>query len=136
MSIPPAADAMNTGLPCARSSTIPKYSSRAIGSVSSTSKRCTMRPSGPVWCVTSRMPSIFFAISAASSGVFGDFDAAALAAPAGVNLRFDDHAAADLLGRRFRLIHRERNFAPRHRDSVLGQDRLGLILVNFHGVKS
>ena len=62
-------------------------------------------------------------------------DAAAFAAPAGMNLRFDDHAAADLFRRRFRLIHRERNFAPRHRDSVLGQDRLGLILVNFHGIK-
>ena len=67
--------------------------------------------------------------------VLGHLDAAAFAAPAGMNLRFDDHAAADFFRRRFRLIHRERNFAPRHRDFVLGQDRLGLILVNFHGVK-
>jgi hypothetical protein len=79
------------------------------------------------------MPSIFFAISAASSRVLGYLDAAAFAAAARMNLRFDDHAAADFLRRRFRLIHRERNFAPRHRDSVFGQDRLGLILVNFHG---
>ncbi len=62
-------------------------------------------------------------------------DAAAFPAPAGMNLRFDDHAAADLFRRRFRLIHRKRDFAPRHRDSVFGQDRLGLILVNFHGIK-
>ena len=69
-------------------------------------------------------------------GILGHFDAATLAAAAGMNLRFDDHAAADLLGRCFRLIHRECNFAPRHRDSVLGQDRLGLVFMNFHGVKS
>ena len=67
--------------------------------------------------------------------VLGNLDAAAFSAPAGMNLRFDDDAAADFLRRRFRLIHRKRHFAPRHRDSVLGQDRLGLILVNFHGIK-
>ena len=67
--------------------------------------------------------------------VFRHLDAAAFPAPAGVNLRFHNHAAADLFRRRLRLIHRKRDFAPRHRDSVFGQDRLGLILVNFHGIK-
>ena len=45
-------------LSLARSSTMPRYNSRSIGSVSSISTRCTMRPSGPVWCVTSVMPRI------------------------------------------------------------------------------
>src|SRR5581483_8319205 len=37
-----------------------------MGSVSSMSTRCTMRPSGPVWWVTRRMPSMLAAISPAS----------------------------------------------------------------------
>ena len=64
-----AAEAMNTGLPCTRSSTIPRYSSRSMGSVSSISSRLTIRPAGPVWCVTSRMPTIFRAISSASAAL-------------------------------------------------------------------
>src|SRR5690242_10815903 len=63
-----------------------------------------------------------------------DFDAAAFAAPAGVNLRLHDHASTDLLGSRRRFIGGERDLATRNRDVVLGQDRLGLILMNFHGV--
>ena len=66
-------------------------------------------------------------------GILGDLDAAALAASAGVNLRFHDDAAAELLGRRFGLFDGERDFAARHRNVVLGQNGLCLILVNFHG---
>ena len=41
--------AISTGLPCARSSTMPRYSSRSIGSVCfNEHAACTTRPSGPV----------------------------------------------------------------------------------------
>ena len=59
--------------------------------------------------------------------------AAALAASAGVDLRFHHHAAADIFGRRLGLVRRKRHLATRHRNVVLAQDALGLILVNFHG---
>ena len=124
---------MNTGLPCTRSSTMPRYSSRSMGSVSSISSRCTTRPSGPVWCVTSVMPRILLGELGGFRGVLRDLDAAALAAAAGVDLRLHHHAAADLLRRRLRFFDRERHLAARHRNVVLGQDGLGLILVNFHG---
>ena len=48
MSMPPAALAIITGLPAARSSTRLRYSSRVIRRPSSTSTRETTRPAGPV----------------------------------------------------------------------------------------
>ncbi len=90
--MPPAADAMKTLRPLTRSSTMPRYSSRAMGSVSSISSRCTFLPSGPVWCVTSFMPEHLGRELAGFFGRLGDLDAAALAAAAGMNLRFDDDA--------------------------------------------
>ena len=42
ISMPPAVDAMKTVRAAARSSTMPRYSSLAIGSVSSISSRCTI----------------------------------------------------------------------------------------------
>ena len=44
-------------------------------------------------------------------GIFGDLDASAFAASAGVDLRFDDHAAAELLRGRFGFVHGVRHFA-------------------------
>ena len=70
---------------------------------------------------------------AASSAVLRDLDAAALAASAGVNLRFDHDAAAELLGGRFGFVHGVRHFAARHGNAVSGQQGLGLVFVNFHG---
>ena len=67
-------------------------------------------------------------------GIFRDLHAAALAAAAGVNLRLHHHAAAERFGGRLRLFHGVRHLAARHRDVVLGQDGLCLILVNFHGI--
>src|ERR1700722_6982007 len=61
------------------------------------------------------------------------FHAAALAASARVDLRFYYDAPADTLRRRLSLLHIERHLAARHRDVILGQDGLGLILMNFHG---
>ena len=68
------------------------------------------------------------------SAFLRDFDAAAFAASAGVNLRFHDDAAAEFLRRRFGFVDGERHFAARHGDVVFGQNGLGLILVNFHGL--
>ena len=70
ISMPPAGLTISTGRSAARSMTSPRYSSRAICSPSSTRIRLTMRPSGPVWCVTRRMPIICVAICSASSAVF------------------------------------------------------------------
>ena len=79
------------------------------------------------------MPSILRAISAASRRVLRDLHAAAFAASAGMDLRLHHHAAADILGRHLGFVRRERHLAARHRNVVLAQDSLGLILVNFHG---
>ncbi len=78
------------------------------------------------------MPSIFSAICAASSADLGDFDSAAFSAAARVNLGFDHNAAAKFLSRGFSFADRVRNFAARHGNIILRQDRLRLILVNFH----
>src|ERR1019366_7027498 len=67
-------------------------------------------------------------------GVLRHLDAAALAAPAGVDLRLHHHAPAQRPGGRFRLFDRVRHLASRHRDIILGQNGLCLILVNFHGI--
>jgi hypothetical protein len=67
-------------------------------------------------------------------GVLRDLDPATFAAPAGVYLRLYYNAAADFFCGRFRLLDSERHFSPRHRDVVLGQESLGLILMNFHGI--
>ena len=67
-------------------------------------------------------------------GILGDLYAAALASAARMNLRLHNHAAADLLGRRFGLFHRVRHFSSRDRHAVFGEDRLRLILVNFHSL--
>ena len=51
-----ALEAGSVTLTTRRSITMPRYSSRAMGSPCSMSRRDTLRPSGPVWCVTSVMP--------------------------------------------------------------------------------
>ena len=66
--------------------------------------------------------------------VFRDLHATAFAAAAGMNLGLDDDAAADLLRRSLGFFNGVGHFASRHRDVVLGQDRLGLIFMDFHGV--
>ena len=59
-----------SAVPGARRNLTGETSSFSIGSVSSIKSRRTMRPSGPVWCVTSFMPRILFASSRASSTDF------------------------------------------------------------------
>jgi hypothetical protein len=62
-----------------------------------------------------------------------ELHAAALAAPARVYLRLDDdHVAAQLLRRVVSLFGRARDHPARHRDAVLPQKLLRLVLVNLH----
>src|SRR5579863_8046488 len=72
-------------------------------------------------------------------GVFagpGDFDTAALAAAAGVDLRLDDDTARalaeQLAGHVIGFFKRVGHFAARHGHAILRQDFLRLILVNLH----
>ncbi len=69
---------------------------------------------------------------AAVGSVFGELDASAFPAAARVNLRFHNDAAADVLRSRLGFGDAERHLPARHGDFVFGQDRLGLILVDFH----
>src|SRR4029453_18370618 len=68
--------------------------------------------------------------------VLGDLDATAFAAPAGVNLRLHDDESAQTTSYHPAIWRRDRNFTPRHRPAVASQDRLGLVLVNFHDDKT
>src|SRR5690606_4670781 len=67
----------------------------------------------------------------------GQLDPAALATAAGVDLGLDH---PDLAAQRFggldRIIDRETGDAPGHRDPVLAQDLLALVLVDFHRCSS
>ena len=66
----------------------------------------------------------------------GQLDAAALAAAAGMNLGFDDHAGRAVfkqLARRVqRLFARLDHLAARHGHAILPKNGLSLIFVNFH----
>ena len=96
-----------------------------------------LRPSGPVWCVTSVMPIIVGRGSLGFVGRLGELDAAALAAAAGVNLRLDDdRAAAEPLGDRRAASAALNATSPAARARRARQDGLGLILVNFHAAST
>jgi hypothetical protein len=63
-----------------------------------------------------------------------DLDAAALAPATGVDLGFDDpNRSTEVLGDLFGLLRRVGNPTAGHSDPVLGEDALGLILMNIHG---
>jgi hypothetical protein len=98
MSMPPAALAMITGLPDARSSTMLRYSSRVICSPSSTSTRRRRALRAGLM----RDERHADHRGREFDGVLGasrQLDAAALAAAAGVDLRLDDdHGAAETAG--------------------------------------
>src|SRR6185295_14605315 len=61
--------------------------------------------------------------------------APALAAAAGVNLRFDDdRAAAEAARDLARFGGRECHLSARHRNAVTRENRLGLVFVDSHGI--
>src|SRR5512145_65862 len=66
-------------------------------------------------------------------GTRRELHAAGLAAPTGMDLRFDDAAPAQLHRRRFRLLWRKRHFAVGYRHAVASKQILCLKLVNVHG---
>ena len=72
ISMPPWAEAMNTGREVARSRTMARYISRepCRSMPCSMSRRRTTRPSGPVWWVRRVIPSMAFASDSVSSAVF------------------------------------------------------------------
>ncbi|VXB31501.1 Predicted hydrolase or acyltransferase (Modular protein) (fragment) [Curtobacterium sp. 8I-2] len=63
-----------------------------------------------------------------------DLDAAGLAATADLHLRLDDHDAADLLGRRLRLLGGVGDDPLQHGDAVGLEEVPGLILEKIHAV--
>jgi hypothetical protein len=67
---------------------------------------------------------------------FDDFNAASLAAAAGVNLRLHDpHRTAQLLGAVDGLVHTECRNAARHRNAEFAQYRLCLVFVDIHATR-
>ena len=66
----------------------------------------------------------------------GNLHATALAAAAGMNLRFHHNSGRagieQVHGCSFGLLARGRHLTARHRDTIFFQDPLGLILMNFH----
>ncbi len=67
--MPPSLETISTGPAEARSTTMPRYNSRAMSQPSSTSTWRTIWPSGPVWMVTSWLPSRLVATWRASSAL-------------------------------------------------------------------
>src|SRR5436190_1435653 len=67
MSMPPSVEAMKAMREVTRSTRADRYSSRSMAEPSSTKTRLTTRPAGPVWMVTSVLPSICSAVVLTSS---------------------------------------------------------------------
>ena len=65
--MPPSVEAMKATREVARSTSAERYSSRSMAEPSSTKTRLTTRPAGPVWMVTSVLPSICSAAVLTSS---------------------------------------------------------------------
>ena len=76
----------------------------------------------------------FFGLFTALDRICSEFDATTLAASAGMDLGFNDHTAAELFCCLNGLVNRESHYAFWHRDSVFGQDFLGLMLMDFHWI--
>ena len=69
-------------------------------------------------------------------GVGRELDAARLAAPAHVHLRLDDDGVADAVGGLDRLLDGEDGVTRRHRDAVLREQLLALVLEEVHYLRS
>ena len=66
------------------------------------------------------------------AGILGELDAAALAAPAGVDLGLNHDPAAEFLGHLARFPGAKDDLTTGNRDTILPENLLGLVLVNFH----
>ncbi len=69
-------------------------------------------------------------------GILRELHAAALAAAPGVDLRLDDRAPAEPPRDLPRLGRAVGDLAARHGDAEVREDRLGLVLVDFHGERA
>src|SRR5438128_1322622 len=79
--MPPSVLAMKSGQPESRSTKRLRYSSLAMPAPSSMSRRRTLRPFGPVWCVTKVLPSNSFANAGTSAPFFVSLTPPALPRP-------------------------------------------------------
>src|SRR3989454_11302308 len=79
--MPPSVLAMKTGQPESRSTRRLRYSSLAMPAPSSMSRRHTLRPFGPVWCVPKVLPSNSFANAGTSAPFFVSLTPPALPRP-------------------------------------------------------
>ena len=132
---------MRTGRHAARSSTIPRYSSRAIWQPSSTSTCRTVWPSGPVWTVTrpvsqqagGRLVCLSAATDQLNAALLGVIFDRALAAAAGVDLSLDDaQRGPELLIGGAGLAGGSGYLTTGHRHAGIAQNLLGLVLVDLH----
>ena len=134
------------GRPRPRSTTMPRYSSRAMLQPSSTSTWWTVCPSGPVWIGDQRMAQqvrgglagpprrLWTSCTPCCVGLSW---IGPLAAAAGVDLGLDHrHRAAELAEGSAAACGRVGHDAPRHGHAGLAQDLLGLEFVDFHGILS
>ena len=120
MSMPPASLTMTTGPRAAPSVTMPTYSSRSMSRGSSTSTASTGTPSGPVWKVTSLVPSIPPAASAASAGDETILIPPALPRPPAWTCALTTAPPPKALGNGAGLVGRCRRAASRDRHAAIG----------------
>ena len=95
-------------------------------------RRC---PPGPVWGVTSVMPRIVFASAHASSGSFASFTPPPLPRPPAWICALTTARPPSRLRDLPRLRRVVGDLAARHGHAVAREDRLGLVLVDFHGTR-
>ena len=89
-------------------------------------------PRASVWRVTRALPQPALGGLFRFLGGVDDFDAAGLAAAAGVNLRLDHRLAAQFLGSLPGRRRRNRQVARRRGDAVADEKLFGLVFVQFH----
>ncbi len=108
-----------------------------MGSVSSTSRRCTFLSFRPGLVGFEHHAEYLFGERSGFWSRLGEFHATAFTAPAGVDLRLDDDAARALveqaLGRGRGVLHGGDHLAARDGDAIFREDLFALVLVDFHG---
>jgi hypothetical protein len=133
MSMPPSDEAISTTRWLTRSVTSDTYSSFLMSAPSSISRRRTFWPSGPVWCVISCMPMIWFAYSLTCS-----IDLATLTPPplprppAWICALTTQTGPPSVFSCLDGLFDRHARNAARNRHSEFAEDFFALILMDFH----